>query len=201
MPNTTAGTGDGSVEEFKSMLVALIPALRGYAMSLTHNATEADDLVQESMLRAWRSRQTYAEGTNFKAWLFTIQRNAFLTSRGSKRRNLSLEEVGEARFASLPQQEWSIAYSNLISALKRLTPTTREALLLVVGSELSYEEAAAVCGVPTGTLKSRVSRARDQLAALLDVHPPARRAERAQRWPSAAPDGAASAAIAVARSR
>lgn len=189
------------METFKSMLLALIPALRGYAMSLTHNPTEADDLVQETMLRAWRSRQTFAEGTNFKAWLFTILRNAFLTSRGSKRRNLSLEDVGESHLASLPQQEWSLAYSNLISALERLTPATREALLLVVGSQLSYEDAAAVCNVPIGTLKSRVSRARDQLAALLDVQVPERRPRRAQRWPGATPDHAEGVKIAVAGSR
>lgn len=155
---------------FKDQVVELIPPLRGYAMTLVGSSAEADDLVQEALMRAWRSRDGFQAGTNMKAWLFKIVRNAFYT-HAVKRRNTVQDVDGRmaAQLSASPDQEWRLRYGELLGALQRLTPEAREALLLVAGSGLSYEDAAEVCGCAVGTMKSRVNRARDRLAELVDV--------------------------------
>jgi RNA polymerase sigma-70 factor, ECF subfamily len=155
---------------FKDQVVELIPPLRGYAMTLAGSGPEADDLVQEALMRAWRSREGFQAGTNMKAWLFKIVRNAFYT-HAVKRRNTVQDVDGRmaAQLSASPEQEWRLRYGELLAALQRLTPEAREALLLVAGSGLSYEDAAEVCGCAVGTMKSRVNRARDRLAELVDV--------------------------------
>jgi RNA polymerase sigma-70 factor, ECF subfamily len=163
----------GMSDPFKDQVIALIPPLRGYAMSLTGCSSDADDLVQDALMRAWRSRDCFVMGSNLKAWLFKIVRNTFYTTM-AKRRNTVQDVEGKmaARLACTPEQEWRLQYGELLSAMDRLTPDAREALLLVVASGLSYEEAAAVCGCAVGTLKSRVNRARERLAKLVDHEPP-----------------------------
>lgn len=138
-------------------------------MSLTGCSSDADDLVQDALMRAWRSRNGFEMGTNLKAWMFKIVRNTFYTSI-AKRRNTVQDVDGKlaARMACSPEQEWRLQYGELLNAMDRLTPDAREALLLVVASGLSYEEAAEVCGCAVGTLKSRVNRARERLAKLVD---------------------------------
>ena len=120
-------------------------------------------------MRAWRSRASFEMGTNLKAWMFKIVRNTFYTSMAKRRHTVQdVEGKLAARIACSPEQEWRVQYGEILAAMDRLTPDAREALLLVVASGLSYEEAAEVCGCAVGTLKSRVNRARERLAKLVD---------------------------------
>jgi len=149
-------------------VTALIPQLRGYAIALTRSSTEADDLVQEALTRAWRFRDGFADGTNLKAWLYKILRNCFHTETASRRTTIQdVDGKLAAQLACGPEQEWFLQYRELLEAMTQLTPSCREALLLVVASGLTYDEAALVSGCAVGTMKSRVNRARGQLARLL----------------------------------
>jgi RNA polymerase sigma-70 factor (ECF subfamily) len=150
---------------FKRQLLDHIPRLRAFALSLTHNAEEADDLVQDVLLRAWRARESFEVGTNLHAWLFRILRNTFYNDAVVKRR--AVQDVDGALAAKLPtapNQEWRVRWSEMLEALQQLKPQAREALLLIAAAGLSYEEAAQICGCPVGTIKSRVKRARAHLA-------------------------------------
>jgi RNA polymerase sigma-70 factor (ECF subfamily) len=149
-------------------VTALIPQLRGYAIALTRSSTEADDLVQEALTRAWRFRAGFAADTNLKAWLYKILRNCFHTEIASRR--ATVQDVDGRLAAQLtcgPEQEWFLQYRDLLEAMTRLSPSCRESLLLVVASGLTYDEAALVAGCAVGTMKSRVNRARNKLAELL----------------------------------
>jgi RNA polymerase sigma-70 factor (ECF subfamily) len=150
-------------------LLAQTPALRGFAWSLCHDAAEADDLVQDTLVKAWSHRDRFAEGTNLRAWLFTILRNTFYTAISRRRREVRDEDGQEAaRLVSPADQEWSVSLNDLRAALTRLPATHREALVLVGGAGMTYQEAAEVCGCAIGTIKSRVNRARARLMVLLD---------------------------------
>lgn len=162
---------------FRDGVVALIPQMRAYALALTRSSAEADDLVQDALMRAWRYRTTFDPNTQLKPWLFKILRNQLYTD--SAKRRFFVEDV-DGRFAATlvaePDQDWRLEYGELLAALATLSDETRDALLLVLGAGLSYEEAAEVCGCAIGTLKSRVHRARDILARQLDPPaPPPRR--------------------------
>lgn len=142
-------------------VVNLIPRLRGYAQALTRNATDADDLVQETLLRALAKIDSYTPGTMLQAWLFTIMRNTFFTS--VKKRNR--EQPGGEDCASLravvpSNQEMQVLGTQLLGAIDQLPDHYREALVLVVVLGESYEAAAEISGCALGTIKSRVSRAR-----------------------------------------
>lgn len=155
-------------DPFKDQVIALMPALRGYAMSLTGSGADADDLVQDALMRAWRSRAGFELGTNLRAWMFKIVRNTFYSSMAKRRRTVQdVDGRMAARLACSPEQEWRLQYEDLLHALDQLSPDARDALLLVVASGLSYQEAADVCGCAVGTLKSRVNRARERLAKLI----------------------------------
>jgi|SRR5690606_23743014 RNA polymerase sigma-70 factor (ECF subfamily) len=184
-------------DTFKTELVALMPRLRGYAMALTGSAVEADDLVQDALLRAWRFRDSFQEGSNLTAWMCKILRNTFYTAAVARRRTVQdVEGKFAARLACGPDQEWRVQYGEMLDALEELTPEARDALLMVVAAGLSYEEAAEIAGCPIGTLKSRVNRAREHLAELVDVDlPKARR--RAQKSAHAAAAGSIMAANAA----
>lgn len=157
---------------FLPEVVALIPKLRAYAIILTQSTAEADDLVQDTLLRAWRFRDGFSEGTNLKAWLFRILRNQFLT-RSQVDRHITEDIDGQhaARLVSPPDQEFNLRYKELLAALRLLSDDTREALLLTTGSGFTYAEAAQLCGCPVGTMKSRVNRAREFLANYVGVQP------------------------------
>ncbi len=158
---------------FKNELVALMPRLRGYAMALTGSASEADDLVQDALVRAWRFRDSFQEGSNLKAWVCKILRNTFYTNAVSRRNTVQdVEGKFAAKLSSEPDQEWRLQYSELMSALEELTKDARDALLMVVAAGLSYEQAAEIAGCPVGTMKSRVKRAREALAAMIDFDLP-----------------------------
>ncbi len=157
-----------SERSFTTDLVGVVPDLRRYALSLTRNGTESEDLVQFTLLKGWEHRASYRPGTSLKAWLFTILRNGHLNRRMKYRREVpDPEGLHAAGLASLADQEHRLDVQDLQEALARLEPAQREALLLVAVEDLTYEAAAARIGCPPGTVKSRVSRARDRLAVEL----------------------------------
>lgn len=160
-----------SVEaSLRDELLAAIPRLRAFAISFTNNRDRADDLVQETILRAWASIHRFEPGTNLHAWLFTILRNLF-HSEYRKRKYETEDADGSyaARLKTHPDQQSHLDFEDFRAALASLPRDQREALLLVGAQGMSYEEAAQVCNVAVGTVKSRVNRARSRLALLLDV--------------------------------
>ncbi|HZZ67363.1 MAG TPA: sigma-70 family RNA polymerase sigma factor [Phenylobacterium sp.] len=155
---------------WREEVVALIPALRAFAWSLSHNGSDADDLVQDTLIKAWTNREKFEPGTNLRAWLFTILRNTYYTAVLRRRREVR-DETGEYAGAlkSPPTQDWSVAMHALQAALLKLPDEHREALILVGAAGLSYEEAAEICGCALGTIKSRVNRARARLLKIMDA--------------------------------
>jgi RNA polymerase sigma-70 factor (ECF subfamily) len=148
----------------------LIPALRAFAWSLSHNGSDADDLVQDTLIKAWTNREKFEPGTNLRAWLFTILRNTYYTHVLRRRREVR-DETGEyaETLRSPATQDWSVAMRSLQLALQKLPAEHREALILVGAAGLSYEEAAEICGCALGTIKSRVNRARARLLKIMDA--------------------------------
>lgn len=149
---------------FKDDLISLVPRLRRYALSLSFDAIEADDLVQYTLLKAWEHRARFEPGTSLLAWLFTILRNNFINGR--RKHRLEVPDPDGAHAASLSEpagQDHVLGLRELQAAIDRLEPTHREALILVAVDGLPYEAASAIIGCPAGTVKSRVSRARDRL--------------------------------------
>jgi RNA polymerase sigma-70 factor, ECF subfamily len=163
-------TEDPAGRRMKDDILATVPALRAFAMSLSGNPDRADDLVQETMLKAWANRDSFTPGTNVSAWLFTILRNVFYSEHRKRRREVE-DADGQmaARLATHPAQDGHMDLVDFQEALQQLLPDQREALILIGGSGLSYEEAAQICGCAVGTIKSRVNRARTRLAELLAV--------------------------------
>jgi len=160
----------GTAASWRDDVIAMIPALRAFAWSLSHNASDADDLVQDTLIKAWTNREKFEVGTNLRAWLFTILRNTYYTSMVRRRREVRDEDGAyAATLTAAPSQDWSVAVSALEAALNRLPDEHREALILVGGAGLTYEEAAEICGCALGTIKSRVNRARNRLLKLLDA--------------------------------
>lgn len=152
----------------RDRMIALMPSLRAFAHSLTRDAIEADDLVQETLTRALGNLHQFTPGTNLKAWLFKIQRNAFYSNYRKRHREIMVpqEDLG---CSIQPEQEWSLKVRDLHNALQQIPEDQKEALLLVSGADLSYEEAAEICDCALGTIKSRVSRARARLLFILQV--------------------------------
>ena len=155
--------------QFRKDLTDLIPHLRAFARSLCGNATLADDVAQDAMLKAWNARQKFKPGTNLKAWTFTILRNQFYSIKRRSWRATSLEpEVAEQTIVANSNPEQSVHLNELRRGLDMLKDDQREALILIGASGLSYEEAAEVCGCAVGTIKSRVSRARAALEVIME---------------------------------
>ena len=154
----------------RDQLLAAIPNLRAYAYSLTYSWDPADDFVQDALVRAWSKLDQFEPGTNLHAWLFTILRNV-IYSEHRKRKHEVEDPDGAyaARLRTHADQPSHLDFEDFRKALAHLTQSQREALLLVAAEGLSYEEAAEVCGVALGTIKSRVYRAREQLTQLLAV--------------------------------
>jgi RNA polymerase sigma-70 factor (ECF subfamily) len=162
-----------STASWRDEVVGLIPALRAFAWSLSHNGSDADDLVQDTLIKAWSNREKFEPGTNLRAWLFTILRNTYYTNVLRRRREVR-DEQGEyaSMLKSPPTQDWSVAMHALQMALQQLPDEHREALILVGAAGLSYEEAAEICGCALGTIKSRVNRARARLLKIMDADDP-----------------------------
>ncbi|ESZ87504.1 MAG: RNA polymerase sigma 70 [Blastomonas sp. CACIA14H2] len=156
-------------EAFKAQLASLIPHLRAYGRSLSGNRDVADDLVQDTMLKAWAARGRFAAGTNMRAWTFIILRNSFLSQRRRARFTTEWDDVVADRILSMPAgQGDQLHLADVQRALMQLPESQREALILVGAGGFSYEEAADICGVALGTIKSRVARGRAALAALIE---------------------------------
>jgi len=151
-------------------MLALAPKLRGYAWVLTRDSCDADDLVQETLMRAWQFRNTYRPGSNLKAWMCRILRNAYLAGVSGKPKIVAdIDGLFASRLAQEADQEWRVRFGELLGALAQLPEQNREALLLVASSGFTYDEAAHICDCSIGTIKSRVSRARERLAELMDT--------------------------------
>jgi RNA polymerase sigma-70 factor, ECF subfamily len=154
----------------RDQLAAFLPHLRAFALHLTRDPVRSDDLVQSTLLRAWTNLDHFQHGTNLEAWLFTILRNCFYSEHRKHRWEIEDPEGGFARRLMVqPEQEPWLMLRDLQQALVHLPPEQREALLLVIEQGETYEAAAAHCGVAVGTIKSRVNRARTQLAAMLQM--------------------------------
>ena len=167
----------------RDVMLDAIPDLRAFAISLSGKVDRADDLVQETLLRAMANISSFQSGTNMSAWLTTILRNLFRSEY--RKRRYEVQDTDGLHFDSLivpPEQHSRLEFDEFRGALARLPPDQREALLLVGACGFSYEEAAAICETPVGTIKSCVNRARTHLSKLLgrqlDAHGPIRE----RRW-------------------
>ena len=154
----------------KQAMLGLIPNLRAFAVSLCGDIERADDLVQETLLKAWNHLDSFQEGTNLRAWLFTILRNTYFSDCRRRRREVP-DDDGEyvAQLCVPPSQHGALDAKDMLKALGRLTEDQREALILVGAEGFAYEEAAAICNCAVGTIKSRVNRARNRLSELLGI--------------------------------
>ncbi len=164
---------ESDAARFQRDLVALIPNLRAFSRGLCSSRTVAEDMAQEALAKAWRARDRFTPGTNLKAWVFTILRNEYFSqSRRAWRESHWDTEKGERIPGVNDAQDWTMALSDTARALDCLSDSQREALILVAAGGFSYEETAGICGVPVGTVKSRVARARVDLMSALDGHQP-----------------------------
>ena len=151
-------------------LVTHLGVLRAFALSLCRNSATADDLVQDTVMKAWKSIGSFEQGTNMRAWLFTILRNTYYTNHRKTRREVSDTDGHFAATMSVkPEHDGTLAMTDFLVAFHQLPDEQREALTLVGASGFAYHEAAEMCGVATGTMKSRVNRARQRLVELLEL--------------------------------
>jgi RNA polymerase sigma-70 factor (ECF subfamily) len=160
-----------SSDEVRTVLLRTIPHLRAFAISLCGNVDQADDLVQEAVLRALTHIDGFTPGTSMQAWLFTILRNLFHTSFRKRKREIEDPEgIMASNLSTLPEQHGHLDLNDLQTALAKLSVEHREVLLLIGAEGLSYEETAQIVGTNVGTVKSRMNRARARLAELLHIH-------------------------------
>lgn len=155
--------------EFKRALTEVAPHLRAFARALCGCRDRADDLAQETLMRAWAARERYVAGTNFKAWTFTILRNHFYSEARRNRFRGEYDEAAAERILCAPaSQERALELGDVLRALEVVPETYREALILVAIGSLSYEEIANICGIALGTVKSRICRARAMLSNVIE---------------------------------
>ena len=151
-------------------LVEHLPALRAFALSLTRNRAMADDMMQDTLLKAWSNIDKFTPGTNMRAWLFTILRNNFYSNHRKHRREVAdVDSIFADGMSVKPEHDGRLQMRDFKIAFDQLPAEQREALMLVGASGFSYDEAAETCGVATGTIKSRVNRARARLTELLNL--------------------------------
>ncbi|QGY03233.1 sigma-70 family RNA polymerase sigma factor [Methylobacterium mesophilicum SR1.6/6] len=163
-----AASGHRLVDSFRDDLIRGLPMLRTFAVSLCGNEARADDLVQETLVRAWANRTRFTPGSNFIAWTFTILRNQFYSEiRKAKREVEDGDGAHAATLQALPNQEHTVTLGSVMNLIGTLPAAQRQALLLVGAEGFTYEEAAARLGCQVGTVKSRVSRARNLLVETL----------------------------------
>ena len=185
MIEDSAGTGTPteraalSDDDFRTQLAAVIPQLRAFGRSLSGNRDAGDDLVQETLLKAWAARDRYEAGTNLRAWTFIILRNLFLSQMRRNRFRGEWDDLIADKVLSAPaSQDKHVELGDVQRALQYLPETQREALILVGAGGFSYEDAAEICGVAVGTIKSRVARGRVALeAAMMGNDLPSRRTD------------------------
>jgi RNA polymerase sigma-70 factor, ECF subfamily len=156
-------------QAFQRDLAALIPSMRAFARSLCMNSVHGDDLAQDGLLKAWKSRASYTPGTNLKAWTFMIIRNQFLSEKRRSWRQCSLDQgVAEQTLVAVSDPSAALELNDLRCAMACLPVEQREALVLIGAAGMSYEDVSEICGVAVGTVKSRVSRARVRLQEILE---------------------------------
>jgi len=160
-----------SDSDFRENLLATLPNLRAFAMSLVGQPHAADDLVQDTLVKAWAARDSFQPGTNLRAWLFTILRNTFYSDMRRRRHEVADYdgELSQRTMSTPPEQHGRLDFADFEAALTQLSSDQREALILITAEGFSYEEAAAICGCAVGTVKSRVNRARARLSEILGV--------------------------------
>ncbi|WDR04149.1 RNA polymerase sigma factor [Devosia algicola] len=164
------GAGDEQAPSFKREMLATLPSLRAFAVSLTGKHDKADDLVQDTVMKAWAKQSSFEMGTNIKAWLFTILRNEFYSQMRKRGREVQDSDGAfTERLSVHPAQYGSMDMQDFKNALSKLPDDQREAIILIGASGFSYEDAAAICECAVGTMKSRVSRARIRLQEILQV--------------------------------
>ncbi len=166
---TSPATESSDAEEFRAQLLAVIPALRGFARGLCGSRELADDMAQDAMMRAWAAQKSFTPGTNFRAWIFMILRNQFYTTIRRNSRMVSWDpEVAERVLIAQAAQHDGLNLQDVESALQKLPAEQREVLILIGANGLSYEEASEVMGCAIGTIKSRLARGRAALATLIN---------------------------------
>ncbi len=164
-------TNDTEARDPREEVVEHLPAMRAFAASLTRNPAAADDLVQDTIVKAWKNFDKFREGSNLRAWLFTILRNTFYSDLRKKKREVEdVDGVMAASLSEKPAHDGRLALADFEKVFAELPVEQREALILVGASGLSYEEAAETCGVAIGTIKSRINRGRARLTDLLDIN-------------------------------
>ena len=165
-----SNAASAGITDPRDRLAGSIPKLRAFAISLTRDSSKADDLVQETILKAWSNMDKFDPQTNIDAWLFTILRNTFYSSLRKVRREVQDSEgVHAAGLSVKPSHDGRLAFQEFQRAFDQLSPEHREVLILVGASGFSCEEAAGMMGVAIGTVKSRASRARKRLAEMLHL--------------------------------
>jgi RNA polymerase sigma-70 factor (ECF subfamily) len=162
-----AAETSNDVRDFHDQLKGILPRLRIYALSLTRDRDAADDLVHDTVIKALTGRHSFQPGTNLAAWLFRIQRNEFISGLRRQRPSVPVDTAIAESLSHPAHQESGLIMREFVTAFAKLVPTQREALLLAVLEGLPYEVIAAHTGVSVGTVKSRISRARDTLERLL----------------------------------
>lgn len=161
---------DGTAQDPRDEIVEHLRPMRAFAMSLTRNASAADDLVQDAIMKAWQNIEKFEPGTNMRAWLFTILRNTFYSNRRKAKREVAdVDGAMAATLSEKPAHDGRLAFKDFEKAFAQLPDEQREALILVGATGFTYEEAAVTCGVAIGTIKSRVNRGRKHLCEMLDL--------------------------------
>jgi RNA polymerase sigma-70 factor, ECF subfamily len=161
--------------EFDSDLKDILPRLRVYALALTHDRDRADDLVQQTAVKALVGRKSFRPGTNFGGWLFRIQRNEFISGLRRLRPTVCFDEVSTNALSHPPRQESGLVMREFVVAFRHLAPGTRQALLLATVEGHSYKQIAKPAGISVGTVKSRISRGRAALQQMLAEKSPSSR--------------------------
>lgn len=156
-----------SVSQFHAQLLAILPRLRIYAVSLTRDRNAADDLVQVTIVKALQGWRSFQPGTNFGGWIFRIQRNEFISDIRRLKPTVPLDDAVSQRLSHPPHQEKKLMAQEFMSAFSKLAAPQREAIVLAVIEGMSYADIAQHTGVTEGTVKSRISRGRDELERLL----------------------------------
>lgn len=165
----TKGTSNNQTDP-RDEIVEHLPAMRAFALSLTRNGSAADDLVQDTIVKAWKNIEKFSAGTNMRAWLFTILRNTFYSDRRKGKREVAdVDGKMAATLSQKPDHDGRMAMADFEEEFAKLPSEQREALMLVGAMGFSYEEAAHTCQVAVGTIKSRVNRGRVRLIELLDL--------------------------------
>jgi len=168
--NNVGAAQAAETPSFKREMLATLPSLRAFAFSLSGRHDKADDLVQDTIMKAWAKQESFELGTNIKAWLFTILRNEFYSQMRKRGREIQDSDgLFTERLSVHPAHFGHMDLADFKKALDQLPDDQREAVILIGASGFSYEEAADICDCAVGTMKSRVSRARTRLQELLDV--------------------------------